>query len=424
MKGSGPVLASLKEVEVVESQAAIVDLTESEADLLLVLGRELASSAAWWGGAVPDRTRSVIVADAVRGGGYRVVFRDVIGVVKVGTRQIKVSPKIPMAHFKYITSRSDLAPRLSTTSVQVDHADDFVCVVARWCVDAAETLVRHGLRKDYTDFTDALDEVRGRILPMETALLNSFGVPQAVCEFQDFSDNTTLNRVVKAACQRVSRISGLDIATRTRARQVAFRMDDVGTLTPPDLRARVDRLSSSYGTVLPLALLVLSGLGIAVSSGRLLGTAFLVRTPELIEDGLRSILKSGLEGVSVIKRRLMLGDSGLSINPDLVFGDSLAVGDVKYRALGKDWSKADLNQIVTFATGFRALWAALFGFSTHNAASLPRKVTVGDVRVIAFSWLAIDAMAPEESAATLVVDVKAWLGGIAANECLHVQRFL
>jgi 5-methylcytosine-specific restriction enzyme subunit McrC len=407
VKGFGPVLAALEEIEVVESKPAIVDLTEAEVDLLLVLGRELASSASWWGGAVPDQSRSVIAVEAVRGGRYRVIFRDVIGVVKVGTKQIKVSPKIPMAHFMYIANRSDLAPRLSPASVQVDQGDDFALVLARWCVYAAEKLVRHGLRKDYTDVTDAREEVQGRILPMETALLNSMGVLQAVCEFQDFSDNTSLNRVVKAACQRISRIPRLDQGTRAKARKVAFRMDDVGTLRPHDLRARVDRLSTSYSTVLPLALLVLSGLGVTVSAGRHLGTAFLVRTPELIEDGLRSILESGLVGVDVSKRRLMLGDSGLSINPDLVFGESMAVGDVKYRALGKDWSKPDLNQIITFATGFRASWAAVFGFSLESPPTLPRRVAVGEVSATAFCWVTSE-LTPDESAARLVSEVEAW----------------
>ena len=281
-------------------------------------------------------------------------------------------------------------------------------------MDAAEKLIRHGLRKDYVDVTDAIEQVQGRILPVETALLNVMGVPQAKCAFQEFSDDTALNRIVKAACQRVSRISSLNLSTRARARQVAFRMDDVGVSQPHDLRVRVDRLSSSYSTVLPLALLVLSGLGISVSVGRQLGTAYLVRTPELIEDGLRSILKSGLDGVSVSKRRLMLGDSGLSINPDLVFGDSRAVGDVKYRALGKDWSKPDLNQIVTFATGFRATWAAVFGFSLGTDDKLPRDISVGEVSAVVFSWKASIELKPEQSAARLLLDVSNWLDKVSA----------
>jgi hypothetical protein len=104
----------------------------------------------------------------------------------------------------------------------------------------------------------------------------------------------------------------------------------------------------------------------------------------------------------------MLGDSGLSINPDLVFGSTLAVADVKYRLLGKDWSKSDFNQVVTFATGFRTNSAAVIGFS-NGAVALPRPVSVGDVKVRAFSWGALSAADPKASASALMAELHAWL---------------
>lgn len=108
----------------------------------------------------------------------------------------------------------------------------------------------------------------------------------------------------------------------------------------------------------------------------------------------------------------MLGDSGLSINPDLVFGKSHAIGDVKYKALGKDWSKPDFNQIVTFATGFESNWASLFGFSIEESPTLPSRVSVGQVKLSAFSWIATESRSPEDSAEKLLAEVKTWLNQI------------
>jgi hypothetical protein len=200
----------------------------------------------------------------------------------------------------------------------------------------------------------------------------------------------------------------VDPALRARARQVAYRMDDVGAMQPNDLRVQVDRLTANYSRLLNLSKLVLAGLGLTVAAGRHIGTAFLIRTPELIEDGLRSILKDGLQDIKISKRRLMLGDSGLSINPDLVFGSTLAVADVKYRLLGKDWSKSDFNQVVTFATGFRTNSAAVIGFS-HGAVTLPRPVSVGAVKVRAFSWAAFSEADPKASASALTAQLHSWL---------------
>jgi 5-methylcytosine-specific restriction enzyme subunit McrC len=399
----------LDEFEAFESKPALLKLTEGELDALLLVGKELASTSTWWGSSGAEPIRSVISVERLRDGSCRVTFKDVIGMVRVGDKQISVKPKIPMNHFTYIASRSELAPRLSTTSTQVQEGIDFTALIARWCVDAAEVLLRQGLRKDYTDRTDELDQVQGSIHPMQTTMLNSIGVPRAVCSFQEFTEDTMLNRLVKAACLNVARMDIIDPTVRSRARQVAYRMDDVGAMLQTDLRVQLDRLTANYSRLLNLSLLVLSGLGLTVAAGRHIGTAFLIRTPELIEDGLRSILKEGLQGIKVTKRRLMLGDSGLSINPDLVFGSTLAVADVKYRLLEKDWSKSDFNQVVTFATGFHTNSAAVIGFSS-GAEALPRPVSVGQVNVRAFSWGALKEVDPKTTASALTANLREWLG--------------
>ena len=409
MNAFGQVSMALDEYEAIESKPTVLKLTDGEVDALQLIGRELASTSTWWGGGSdPERSRSVVSTDRLRDGTCRVTFRDVVGLVRVGDKQIRVNPKIPMGHFSYIANRSDLAPRLSTNATEVAEGVDFAAVIARWYVGAAEQLLRQGLRKDYTDQTDEVDEVQGSIEPMQTTMLTSKGVPRAICSFQEFTEDNMLNRVVKAACLKVTRMDIIDAAVKARARRVAHRMDGVGAIQPNDLRVRVDRLSANYTRLLSLSLLVLAGLGLTVAAGRHIGTAFLIRTPELIEDGLRSILTDGLQDIQVAKRRLMLGDSGLSINPDLVLGSTLAVADVKYRMLGKDWSKPDLNQVVTFATGFRTHSAAVLGFSSGEGF-LPRPVSVGDVRVKAFAWEARLDSDPRTSAIVLATDFREWL---------------
>jgi len=404
---------ALEELETIESKPAVFKLTEGEVDALLLIGRELASTSKWWGSTGTEHGRSVVMADRLRDGSYRVTFRDVIGLVRVGEKQIRINPKIPMGHFSYIANRSDLAPRLSPTATHVDKGLDFAEVVARWCVEAAEKLLKQGLRKDYTDQTDELDQVLGTIHPLETTMLIYAGVPRAVCSFQEFTENTMLNRVVKAACLKVAQMGLIDSGLRARARQVAYRMDNVGLLQPNDLRVQLDRLTANYDRLLSLSRLVLAGLGLTVAAGRHIGTAFLIRTPKLIEDGLRSILKQSLKDIKVTKRRLMLGDSGLSINPDLVFGNTLAIADVKYRVIGKDWTKSDLNQVVTFATGFRTKAAAVLGFSTEFMPS-PRPVSVGEVDVKAFTWIAREGEDPQVSAGVLAGELIKWLSKSSA----------
>ena len=398
----------LSEHSAVESQATLISLSDDEASLLASLGRELASARSWWGGTAQENERSIIRVERVSGDQFSVTFRDAIGVVRLPQRVIRVAPKIPLDHFIYIANRSDMAPRTAAAKVNVDVGEGFLEVLAQWCTGAAEALLRSGLRKDYRLHSDELSEVRGRLLDCETVIEISRGRAVALCEFDELSDDAPLNRVVRAACERLARMKELSDASRTRARRIVYRMDGVGALELPDLRVRADRLSKEYSRVVPLALLVLAGCGISSTVGKQVGTAFLIRTPELIEDGMRNMLSELLPEAAVTKRRLILGESGLSMNPDLVFGAGAAVGDVKYRYLTADWNRADLNQSVAFATAFRCTRCIVVGFVRDPASSLPKLVPVGPVSATCMGWIASESTKPAESFCRLGERVRNW----------------
>jgi len=398
------------DVQLIESTPQVVVLDNDEAAALRELGQQLASSRKWWGSEKELEVRSVIELVGAGGSAYRIAFRDVIGVVRIGMRQFHVMPKIPAAHFFYLASRSALAPRRTTSQVLLDRGMDFIELLCDWCVCASEELLQLGIRKDYSETSDVLDHVKGRIDVLATSAEVLMGRPKAVCHFEVLSEDSPLNRVVRAACERISRTASIGPALRRRAREVAYRLDDVGPLQHVDLRARIDRLTAKYSRVVPLAHLVLAGCGLSQTSGPHLCTAFLLRTPEIVEDALRSILRDALPEITVAKRRLALGETGLSMNPDLVFGDGAAVGDVKYRLLAADWSRSDLNQVVAFATAFGAPKCGVFAFRRQEAAQMPRAVPVGSVHASSFGWIASASIEPAESAARLIRETRSWLG--------------
>jgi hypothetical protein len=62
------------------------------------------------------------------------------------------------------------------------------------------------------------------------------------------------------------------------------------------------------------------------------------RTPELVETGVGEILQKGLAATVVVaKKARTLKGTALTINPDLLFGDNEAIGDVKYKLMDSDW---------------------------------------------------------------------------------------
>jgi 5-methylcytosine-specific restriction enzyme subunit McrC len=404
--------------EVVESKPAFLELSEDEASLLSSIGRELASKQVWWGEIQSLESRTVIDVRRGYSGGYDVTFREVIGVVQLGRTRIRVVPKIPWAHFLYIASRSEFSSRLSSDIATVEPGFEFTAMLCRWFIDSAERLVRSGLRHGYTETSQEVAEVRGRLLPLETAaeLLN--GRPVASCVFDEMSFDTALNRIVRAACERVSRLCEVADDTRRRARRLVYRMDGIGPLAHADSRGKPDRLSKNYIRPVSLARLILGTCGISLSNGETEGTSFLLRTPEIIEDGLRSIIAAGMPNIQVTKRRQMLGDSGISMNPDIVFGNKLAIADVKYKYFGRDWNRNDFNQIVAFATAFDSRHCALFGFVSETNFSKSVFVRVGRVEATRIAWPVGPGTSPEKVSQLMVASLENWLleRGSAADQ--------
>ena len=103
----------VREIEAIENVPLRIEMTAEEAHTLSGLGRELSARTTWWGDVDAPRDRAVIQLQGASGGRYRVDFKNVVGVVRVGRYQIHVLPKIPQAHFWYIVNQSEIAPRVS-----------------------------------------------------------------------------------------------------------------------------------------------------------------------------------------------------------------------------------------------------------------------------------------------------------------------
>ncbi len=174
-----------------------------------------------------------------------------------------------------------------------------------------------------------------------------------------------------------------------------------------------------YESALTFARHVLAGTGRTFQSGDHRAQTFLIRTPDVVEHAVRSILQDGLAQVAEVRKKgLQLGGSTVTLNPDLVFG-STATGDVKYKLLGKDWKRSDLYQAITFATGYRVNQASIVLF-TSGAHPIPEPLQVGNVTLTVLAWDCSQGTSPEVAAQSLVEDTRAWFDGAVSPQNLAV----
>ena len=334
---------------------------------------------------------------------------DAVGVISLSTVQLTIEPKIPTAHLLFLLEASGEFPRLAPQSAAAMRDMYLWELILHWYVAEVEALLRRGLLRDYEEATAQLPVLRGSVDAVATAHAYYRGQLAFECRFDEFDFDSPPNRVLAAASRMVVATPTRDSMLRRRAKRALARFEEVGSLRVEDLRWRPERRAGYYAISTTLARHILLGVGRTLAKGKEPITTFLIRTPEMVEAGLRTLLSRKLPARKIEKRGMQLAGSTMTLNPDLVFDSGRVVGDVKYKLLSHDWPRSDLYQLVAFATGFRARRGLVVHFSQHKDEGLP-SVEVGDVQLHAASWLASDDNTPEEALQKLALSVDALLG--------------
>jgi hypothetical protein len=392
-----------------ESEERVLELDARDADELRSLGRRLASKKGWWGeeaGASERPERTVIRCDQLQGREWRLRIVDAIGLIAVGGLRICVQPKIPATHLRYLMA---LAMRLSRKLPRVDdqplHAAagaSWWDLAAAWFLREMQIVVRRDLIRDYRAERAPLAVVHGRVHALQTVRSAYQGRVAIDCEYEEFDQDNALNRVLKAAAMRIAR-SAPTLWRATEAEEVRrlrllglrilAHMDEVGDIRPGDLRVQPDLRTSYCADALALARHILQG--IEIEFGRSQSQAFLIRTPEIVEAGILTLLQERLPEWDVRKHGRSISGSSMTLNPDLIFGSDVAI--------------ADVYQVTAFAAGYRTANGAVITFKSPERAFAPELVQLGDIHLRRIAWNADDEVSAAEAADALVSEVQDWL---------------
>jgi 5-methylcytosine-specific restriction enzyme subunit McrC len=408
---SGRRLIRIRHETLVESVPRDLDLDLASARALAAAGRSLAPRRL----AEPEEDdsgsadTSLIKCSMNPAGTWRVTVSDAVGLVSVRDLQLVVEPKIPRAHLFYLFGHSDLLPRVDEMHGAAEAGAHLWQLVSEWFVRSVEVLLRRELARDYLPFRATLEAARGQIDALATGTNYYSGQLGLVCDFEEFGSDTPLNRVVKAAALAVTASTELTPTLRRRALAVTVRMEEVGDLGAGDLRVVLDRRTGYYRDALLFARNILSNVRRTIGHGNELVWTFLIRTPELVESGLRNVLHERLgDQWSIEKRSIPLAGADMTVRPDLVIDDGKAIADVKYKLAGARWTRADLYEVVAFAEAAGSARAAIVGFRRPGDPQ-PPEVGVGETTVRYLGWDANEAVEPELVADDVASAFANWL---------------
>ncbi|MGW6130221.1 5-methylcytosine restriction system specificity protein McrC [Cellulomonas sp. NPDC055163] len=334
-------------------------------------------------------------------------MNDAIGVIATSGMSLVVQPKIPISHALALLAAAGVIPRMDASHAQLAEGDSLWDLISRWYCATIEDVLRRDLIRDYRTTQDVLRVVRGRVDAPRTVASMVRGNLAVHCEVQEFDADNPANRMLLAGLRAVSSSPRTRPTTAVRAARAARRFDGVGPLTAPDHRA-TDPRDRHYAPALILARHILTSTARNLDDGPASAWAFLLRTPEAIEEGIRRTIQAALPQHQVTKGARRLAPSTKTLNPDLVLDAGRAVGDVKYKLHSGEWNNSDLYQVVAFATGYRADHAAVVTFARHGREEALPVLHVGDVNVAHLCWPADASLSPGEAADVFSADMRAW----------------
>lgn len=401
-----------------ESVPKVLPIAREAALALGAAGRRLASKKSWWGEAEAGSDdeelseRKTVVRCTQAGDEWSVRVSDAVGVVSVPEVQLIIEPKIPLPHFTYLFARGAGLPRLDEGAGLLEKGASFWELLARWFIAQADVVFRRGLARDYESRREQLQVVRGHVTIVPTVRDLLRGRVAIHCEYDDFVVDMPLNRLLAEAARRVTASKALPDDVRRAALALSSRLE-VGPLRASDVRAITDRQTAYYTDAVALAKEIIRSTDRDLRAGEARAWTFLVRTPEAVERGVRSILAERLPG-RVTKQGLQLTPSYHTLNPDLVFDDGQMIGDVKYKLAGTDWVRSDLFQVVAFAAGYQAHGGSIVAFARGEHPQ-PPPLQVGHMAFRHFVWRALESMSPAEAGADLANEIEAWLAANGAS---------
>ncbi|MDO9224656.1 MAG: McrC family protein [Pseudomonadota bacterium] len=220
--------------------------------------------------------------------------RQYVGVVQLGAEAIEIIPKIDGLDEQ--NTRTNLFRMLARTRRLEIHEADIALLAAqnlnileiyiRLFCDKLFAEVHRGLISRYERHTDNLPALRGKLLTGLQATLNVFQPERFRCEFDEFTVDTPLNRVLKTTVRFLRRVTRHDDNAR-RLAELDLALDGVSDVSAAALewhRLHFDRANRRYASLVAMARLILQNRTQDVTAGGLEGFSLLFDMNELFEE--------------------------------------------------------------------------------------------------------------------------------------------
>jgi len=296
---------------------------------------------------------------------YRLTPGSTIGALEVGDLSISIHPKLDISRVLFLASYAMGSFKLREMErFNFEDAPSLIEVLALALAVVARRAFASGLLHGYRTEEEAMHTVRGRVRITEQ-IRRRFGIPLPLeVRYDEFTDDITANRLVKAAATRLGRMRVRSPQSRAGLRWISARLENVSLVefqVNAIPKVAFDRLNAHYCEVVALSRLVLQHTSFEIGRGGNRAPGFLMDMNVVFQDFVTQALREAL-GVSdrtfhsdTGSHRITLDQAGrVLLRPDLSWWDGPTctfVGDAKYKRVRDERvPNADLYQLLAYAT--------------------------------------------------------------------------
>ncbi|MDN4039799.1 McrC family protein [Massilia sp. YIM B02443] len=230
--------------------------------------------------------------------------------------------------------------------------------------------LRQGMPRRYAGHEEDLPSMRGRLDVVRQFTKFAADPSRLACRYDGLSADIALNRIMKAAVERLTRISR-SIANLSRLRDLSLAFADIATESVPALRwgdVVLDRTNARWRELLNMARLLLGKRFQTTSSGEGTGFSLLFEMNTLFEEYVGRSVTRALSGshLNVVRQGgriyCLEGESGglFQTKPDILIknGDTVVqVIDTKWKRIAlqvddkkRGVSQSDVYQLMAYGS--------------------------------------------------------------------------
>jgi 5-methylcytosine-specific restriction enzyme subunit McrC len=305
--------------------------------------------------------RPVLVEASAVPGSWRLRAQAKVGAVRFDGFDLIVRPKAGLQNVFHLMGVERPRDWWGKDEVDLLVHDDLFAGIARLLAHAVERALGQGVQHGYVERRDPLVALRGRVDLREHFRHPATPVP-VDCRYDDYTPDTKLNQLIRAALARVLRLPGVPGTVRRTLRLQLSVLEQV-TPAEPDLRWadnwQPSRLDRRYLPAVRLSAILLRHLALSEAAGSTRACSFLVDMNDLferfIEEGIRKHLQAADSAIRVIGQQEEHLDTEklLRIRPDVVIkrgASDIFVLDAKYVLAGDKTANADHHiQVLAYA---------------------------------------------------------------------------